>query len=478
MAISRISYHVMAVGQGNGTLAVYYDQNNKPIDVVIMDFGSDTTTQSSSGPIAVLYALSILRAMPKTKIGAIFFSHSDFDHISLMARLLAFFPPGTLPIGGVFFSGDISLYTKGKDPNKTNILQDLVRYLPARRTLTAFPANYSSFAGAAATPITSVQGFPYYILIANAASPRRAKQLDSGNPPKKLQRNAYAVNTESLVIVADSSGHQFVMAGDATAQTLAKINDRIRDHPAAAANLPDVFHATVPHHGSITTTATRRGLGRGGDWDATLQTYVDRLKARSVSVTAGIENEHSHPSAFILQYYWDHVWEQAPYWDNDVTPDGRHFTTQYFDPAKQVGVFDPDLWPPTDEPPGWRTVQTAQAVFTNNYWYAGGTFALPPMPVTPLPFNPARFSPARLPREVHWEISLDLGKSEVEILRHDAKPLLVDLGRALIAGRLEVLSEVPAWEDLRRQAAPHGPAVTHPLGDSSREPTRRRRQRR
>jgi len=476
MAIRWISYHVLAVGQGNGTLAVYYNEQKKPVDLVIMDFGSDLTTESTSGPVAIAYTDILLKAMRPAKISAVFFSHSDYDHISLMETLLQGYPKGRtqLPVKVVRYGGAFSMYEK----REKNVLLELGRYMPLGAEPRRLEPNFSSFSGTSATPITSVQGFPYYVLIANTASPSRAEAILADEPPPKRQRNSYATNTESLVVIADALGHQFVMAGDATAQTLAKINETVRDSTAAREKLADVIHATVPHHGSLTTTRTRRGLRDNDDWEQTLTSYVDYLKAKSISVTAGIKNKHKHPSAFILQYYWDHVWESAPYSDDEVTPDGRHFTTQFFDPARQVGITDAQAWPPETAGAGWRTVQTDRAVFTNNYWYDGGDNIVPPLPVTPVAFNPATFEPSKLPPEVHWEVEYSVTANEVSVYRHDPTKTLIDVGRALIAGRPMPVDDIPDWDELRRRARANGPAATIPLGDSTPEPRRRPRPRR
>ena len=471
MAVTRVSYHVLAVGQGNGTLVVYYD-GAKIVDLAIMDFGSDITTISQSGVAALGYAVSAVQQMQRdqqsaARISAVFFSHSDFDHISLMAKLFEFFPEGRsqLQIEGAFYSGVWDNYEK----RSGNVLELLECYMTIDTEPQGFPANCTSFpAAGAAEPVTTVQGFRYFVLVGNTASPTRARSIAN----KKKAASSYAINTESLVIVSGVGDLAFVMAGDATAQTLKKAADVMRTSASAATLLNQTFHATIPHHGSETTTATTRGLGRGGNWKTTLNDYTRRLQARSVSVTAGVENEHKHPSAAIVSHYWDYVLETG-YVDPALDPTGLHLTTQYYDPDFPIRIGG-QVWPPKTRGPFWETVQTKAAIFTNHYWEQGGSKVLPPLPATDATVNPAAAATTTRPREVHWEFRLDLQAGTVTVHRHDSTAAAA-VGRSLLLGQPGALAAVPAWGDMERQAGATTPVMSFSIRDLAARPRRRPR---
>lgn len=390
----RVDCVVLDVGQGSGNFYEVYDAGDQLIHTALVDLGSEQESTTAGGP-SVQYIVDQLNTMASAKLDVVMLSHSDSDHINLIADVLENFSPDgvgkpKLEITWVVYAGQRSKYRK-KQSKAPNVITQLTTFVPAgvgnvislSSNETQFDPDRTKWKDYPAGPLK------LRVLIANAAQ-ATVKLTSTSSAPKRKAPESYTLNTNSIITVANYTTPT-VATGDATGITMAAANEVITTSDLTKDIFADTFMVTAPHHGAKATTFNIRGItDTGVDSDAlakqNLTTFVANLKAKTLSVSAERVKSYKHPSMEILEFFWPQV-GRSIYSDPLLTTSQGHWTTAYFTRKQYPLAGSTEQWPKSE---GWRTVQTTYDVFTNLYFVADrvGTIpgtgpALPP-PAPPL----------------------------------------------------------------------------------------------
>ncbi|HST63454.1 MAG TPA: hypothetical protein VLK84_32380 [Longimicrobium sp.] len=503
----RMDFYVLDVLQGLGCFAAFYDKDDNLVASMVSDLGTEGRVSRRKIYPAVDQVAALLRTMkPQPTINYVFLSHSDLDHINLLALLLTRFvpvgtpdapPEDTLLVLGCKYAGERTNYRKWG----VNVLDRLGWYVPqdGEEYIFGSAAPETAFRGVESVtnpwlPVATVQGARVYMLIANAA-PSGASIVTSSLKPNPSVPDGYGKNTVSIVSIVDYGASQLVVTGDATGITLGACNTIIAAADVTVDMLIDNFMVTAPHHGSATTTYDMLGIRTGTRTEAelaeeNLAQFVRHMGARTLSVSAGLDEGYRHPSARVIQAFWPQL--GAFLYQDPVLPEGLHFYTAYFT-AGQYRVNVPTLppgtgttqaaWPGADN---WWSVQTHKNVFSNMYFMAlnQGQVNLPPAPGSPA--AAVALPTALPPLGAHWIFRVPRGLGQKRsVLRSDNR-LTTLAERAEALGVTEAflsrgaapLADVPrAVPPGHPAAAPSGPGAVpapRPAGPSaSRPPTSR-----
>lgn len=287
MAASRIEVVILHCDQGMGTLIEIYDKNNKLSNIALFDLGSESGTRKYSTD-ALNEVTEALKKMDsagfKPTIDLLVISHQDYDHWSLLPDLLARMQAAGFPkcaIGDIFYGG----MGWKKKANAT-----IATYENAFR-ITAEPfgkaeSDYTAKLGTAQN-FYYIDDVKFHLLCANVPT---AKAQD-------LFRNG-----TSAVIAVQFAGLYVIIPGDATADTIGWINQKIFD-PWTKKGYTPVQPCRVlgaPHHGALRTIAdnfvstTRAQL--------TIATaFSNYVKAQNVVASAGYESKFKHPYKSVME---------------------------------------------------------------------------------------------------------------------------------------------------------------------------------
>lgn len=386
-----IKFQVLDVGQGSGNFIEIYGAKTAPDTTILIDLGSELESTAAGVP-AAKYIVDKLKEMDEPTIDTMILSHSDSDHINLLDLVLdEFYPPNTpgknpdeiLRINRAFYGGVYAKYKK----RKYNVLNTVKDYLTDPTIgLESFSADDSSFyASQPWMPFRTVNDLHLFLLAGNAA-PAQTDIFVSSTSRKRKAPDAYAINTKSLVILVVYQGIQFLVTGDATGITLAKCNE-VMSKPGVSAYLNNVFMLTVPHHGSERTIfdlcgSTTATLGTTALAQQNLTTFVNHVKAQTISASAERDKGFKHPSARVIGFFWPKLDNTKIYYKEPaLAPSDRHFYTAYFlrnSYTVRVGGSDQN-WPSSAH---WFTIQTTANIFTNLYFVAArqAGVILPPNP--------------------------------------------------------------------------------------------------
>jgi hypothetical protein len=372
---AKVQCQVLDVGQGSGNFIEIYDSGAKLTSTILIDLGSELERETA-GAAAAKYIVDTLNSMATPMIDAVILTHSDSDHINLLQVLLDNFdPPGgsggkpVLKINRIFYGGDRKKYKK----RSKNYLTTAAKYLTVDQItgLLNFPTNYTSYKEDTKQwdPFWTTEDVNFYLVAGNTTKDGVDLVEESETYVRKLP-DGYAINTKSLVITILYKGVQMIVTGDATGLTLALCNQII----AKSGKLTNVFMATLPHHGSETTTFDLCGISTGTldreeMAEQNLRDFVANIGAATVSGSAERVRTFKHPSARVIQFFWPSLSTSVYYSDPALTPAARHFYTAYF----LKGFYNLDTggmtedWPPRAY---WYTIQTAANIFTTLYFIA------------------------------------------------------------------------------------------------------------
>ena len=435
MAADSIRFQVLDVGQGTGNFIEIYD-GTKIVNTILIDLGSEGKKRTA-GFASAAYIVSVLKKMASPTIDTVILSHSDSDHINLIERILDAFNPPTkgapeLTINFVRYGCDFGLYKKGR---AANVISRLEKYADDEDEVLPIGDDYTDFdSGAKSTPLRTVDGVKLYVVAGNtpvttASGTVKRRKVD--------ETDGYAINTKSMVVVASFGGGQFVATGDATGQTLATCNENLTD-TVRKTFLPKVLMVTMPHHGSATTTFDLKGLGDEEAARKSLETFVSRVKALTITASAERRRTFKHPSANVMSYFWDTL--DPNRWWGSKTLNGYHFYTAYFT-ANEYSYLDgkdEEPWPLWD---WWYCVETKANVYTNLYFdyslqgwttkSAKHTVALPPYGGPPVPA--VAKATAATPLGVAWTYTVT-SAGDISLDWIINRPDLVALQAAIDAG--------------------------------------------
>lgn len=384
----RVDCVVLDVGQGSGNFYEVYDASDALVHTALVDLGSEHARTDAGLPSAA-YIVKKLKTMPGiATLDVVLLSHSDSDHINLIAAVLDEFSPDgvgkpQLIVLYVAYGGQRSKYRKS---TAGNVITELQKYVPVDGVdrINKFSANETQYDTSPAKWKSYDAGpLKMRVLIANA-SKTTVQLTATATGTKRKAPESYTLNTNSIIVVGEY-GTPTVTTGDATGITLAMANQTIKALGLTANAFLDTFMVTAPHHGARATTfdilgITDTGLGTDALARQNLTTFVDNLKAKTLSVSAERVKTFRHPSMEVLEFFWPHL-QRSSYVDPELTTSRGHWTTAYVIKKLYALASSAERWPKSA---GWYTVQTTYDVFTNLYFVADRVGTAPtPGPTAP-----------------------------------------------------------------------------------------------
>ncbi|HEY1618109.1 MAG TPA: MBL fold metallo-hydrolase [Streptosporangiaceae bacterium] len=379
MSVAEVRMHVLDVGQGSCNYVEIVDDNEVVIHNMLIDLGTNSAQKIAADNLQWL--IERIEDRDDPRIDVVILTHGDTDHYNMMLKLLpALNPADTERIGMVRYGGSSSRYNIGKTP----LITALWNYCDDVSTFTPSQSSYDQ-ATQTWTPV-----WP--------ASPQTGDvklQLIAANTPHPCdaqKKNGEAINTKSVVTAIHWHNYWMIASGDATATTLAEVNDILTG--VTHDDLPTAFLLTMPHHGSRKTTYDLR---KAGDWpgDAAREVvdgFLETFRPMTMSVSAG-EKHHHHPSMLMVEQFALYAYPHYTFWSDPALTQDRHFLTCWVDlPITGQGVTP--AWPS-----GWlyNTTQTSLNVYSTLYFKSdpynrklakkgGGSYYLrfqcPPLPAT------------------------------------------------------------------------------------------------
>lgn len=385
MTVAKIHFTCLDVGQGLSTFVELFDQDRDdadPTHTILLDLGSRGDREA--GKSSADWISERLKRMAQPTIDAMFLSHEDEDHHNLIGRVLddytPFIPgeqegPDTLLIRYVLYGGVYKKYRR-KKVSKTNILSRLDRFMRKNDDddpvetydeTTAAPSAMCSFEGddteACYTIADTVKA---YVLTGNLATGSR--RVVGG----KSSRDAYEINSDSLVVVLGAMGTQFLSTGDATGVSMYVSSRNLREQ--APEHLVDnIFGTTAPHHGSAGTAFEVKMLKPPNQTAReVVEEFVKLVNTKSLVASASFSNNFKHPSADLLSYFWVKLpHNEEPTWNDDELNE-HHYYTAFFgkrlyeredenEKTKQTIVSS---WPKRSN---MFSIQTQDPLFTTAY---------------------------------------------------------------------------------------------------------------
>lgn len=357
------------VGQGMSTLFAVYDKDGKVTCLALFDLGSSHNSKTAGHPtLEFLKNMALQRESPKGRIDAVFISHKDKDHVSLLygsetagdplLGLLQLLPE--MSIGRVRYGGRYSWYDGIATVKKKSV--NILTLLKARTFLPdfdvrGFPVGASSFRDDFNEGrLWGGEDFGVFLLAAN--TPYKTEAIGTAEDDISKKPDGDQANSKSLVLVlAVNVGKIYycsVIGGDATFPTFQYINSYLDG------TIPNCYMVLLPHHGSRRTTF---GLGTK---DAVIsdinrdvvKTYAQRMAGKTVIASADIVQRYGHPSLETSQLFLDYA-EPTAWWSDPLVGNGRHFTTTNIDYALEPGLYDQR---------GFKTILTTQNLYSTLYY--------------------------------------------------------------------------------------------------------------
>lgn len=322
MATGKIVVNVVDVGQGQCTFVEMWD-NGTPAQItgtLLFDCGSGPKGKSPFVQTNLDYIVASVKSMATPKFNAVFFSHSDSDHVNLMEELLDKFLPAKPPIDEVWFGGSRVKYKK----NKVNILNYIIKQ------------GYCTFANVKATPVNDSQidvstglykapplwksgddTVEVWLLVGNVLA---SDPANMGETPAKKRRleNPEFLNRVSLVCDLRFAGKDYVICGDATNRTMA-----IANYYAQNSAFKQTVMLTLPHHGSRAT-----GLSVSKKQKATPNNILTVEKFSKLvsgkTLTASAYKQHNHPSLELIEFFTPNALQKPVVKDTRLVDDSHY----------------------------------------------------------------------------------------------------------------------------------------------------------
>jgi hypothetical protein len=378
--MNKMRLTVLPVGQGTGTLIQVLDDNGVPVETMLCDLGTGKWKTTATGFHSGDFVVEELEKMAAPTLSAVFLSHGDEDHITLIPRVLKkFHPPSdeepaneTLVVERVWFGGAYKKYRI----LQRNVLLELKKYRPVSGQSNLFDFGRDATGGH--EPLyTSPHGVEVYLLFGNglAATAKPVREGTAKNTDNSI------VNTESLVLLVcyGEPSQWIVLTADATALTLAHCNEEIENLEIGIA---PVFSLTLPHHGSTTTTYALINAADKSDTtlaQTNVDAFVDAFKPRTASVSSGEVAVFRLPRARVIEDFGKTL-DQTGWWSDPALKVGTKASTQHFYTAvfdrHQCSVADSGESKMNDEDNnkagwpnrrGWHSARTTKAFYSTDY---------------------------------------------------------------------------------------------------------------
>jgi hypothetical protein len=341
--------HVLDVGQGSCNYVEIVDGTGAVIHNMLIDLGTNSAQKIATDNLNWLTKRIENRADPR--IDVVILTHGDTDHYNMMLKLLpALNPAATSRIGMVRYGGTLLRYKIGN----TYLINALKKYCADIATFTPVQTSYDKIKKTW-KPIWSAGPNPddpkLRLIVANTPHPRDYKPTGE------------SINTKSVVTALKWEGYWMIASGDATATTIAAVNDILTG--VTNADLPDAFLLTMPHHGSRKTTydLVKANDLPGDDARKVIDDFLGTFKPMTMAVSAG-EKHHHHPSMLMVEQFARYAETGVTFWKDPALAHDRHFLTCWVDlPITAKGVTP--AWPT-----GWiyGTTQTSLNVYSTLYF--------------------------------------------------------------------------------------------------------------
>lgn len=284
MTASKVEVVVLHCDQGMGTMVKVFEEvmgSEELTYLALIDLGSETSTKRYATD-AVDEVMNTLQAMTPPRIDLLVLSHQDNDHWSLMPELKDRIVKAGLNVElGAFFRGGARWKKRALDNVRSYEQHFGVDSEP-------LPRSHSDYENPAKLgKLDEHAGAVFRVLAVNTPVARSADDLIR--------------NGTSAVIVVEFAGNHAVLPGDATADTIAFVNEIFREWKRVLRRNPvtPCFLVGAPHHGALRTLASNFTT-KAPKLDVAKE-FADALKARWVAASAGYESDFYHPFLGVMR---------------------------------------------------------------------------------------------------------------------------------------------------------------------------------
>ncbi|MFF4422406.1 MBL fold metallo-hydrolase [Streptomyces sp. NPDC001549] len=276
-------------GQGMTKLVEIYDEGKeKPAAdyLALIDCGG-RLEQSADAINAIVEKVAARDGTPK-RIDLVVLSHQDGDHVSLLPHLGEALKKR---LGSKVEVGDVYCGGNGWIPSNTKAVNDFLRCvnypdMKARH----FEPERSDYENATKRSdlgcIKQHKDVYFRILISNLAV---------------AGATGTTRNASSSVVVVENGHEAVLLPGDATYQTM----DRINGTPNLSSLLPSVLCLEIPHHGALASAVEDYDSSEDPskyDW-AVIDDFAKKMHAKYIGVSAGPWNSHCHPVDLVVDTF-------------------------------------------------------------------------------------------------------------------------------------------------------------------------------
>jgi hypothetical protein len=386
MATQKVLVYSLDVGQGMSTFVEIYDDNSDLIRTLLFDLGSSKNSDIAGTATVTFLAAQINKRKPKPYIDAVFISHKDSDHVSLISKLLEKLP-SDVGVGKVWYGGRYSWYTN----TKGNVLTELgKRTGKAGTDVQGFPVGVSDF-----DPdlgffdfLWDMDDVTVHLLVAN--TPHKDEKL--GTPEDNISKkpDGDQANSKSLVCYIRYGNNAFAISGDATYPSMVYMNQIL-----GTSKLIFTKMLLLPHHGSRKTTFGLPSTSAPISDEARASVRTFARKMGSKTLIASADTKHSHPSLETTALFEQFADQGTIWWSDPDLPANRHFLTAYQDISLGLGG------PATGK---YRSFQTTWNVYSTLYEDGNlvGDFSYPPYAPNPPPDPNSMAIDVEFPWGMNW----------------------------------------------------------------------------
>jgi beta-lactamase superfamily II metal-dependent hydrolase len=373
------TYRVVSldVGQGMSTIVEGYSATGALEALALIDLGS-TKSSTTAGRDAIAYVSgkaiersNVIKAGDTNGyIDAVFVSHKDADHVNLLRKLLVALPSMCVGIG--YYGGRYRWYGTQNLKNVIWMLRERAGSVDKIRGFVVGATSWNAKAKPNPTfenPLWNQSGIEAYALSVN--TPHRDEKMGLAEDDMTNRPTEDQANSKSLVVALFISGHQFVIAGDATFETFAFQNQFFTAKFLANAM------TLLPHHGSRKTTfgLTKTNSAISDENKKVVDTFAARMAGRTIVASA--DTQHGHPSMETI-YTFARYTDSGPSWytDTRLTTPG-HLVTAFMDydlTTNQTKYGGKDVPGKKD----YFTFETIQNIYSTLYAFTIPTFSYAP----------------------------------------------------------------------------------------------------
>jgi hypothetical protein len=305
--VGEIKVNVIDVGQGQCTFVEIYDDDGMAPELMhtlMFDCGSDKRSDETYTNLDYIVNTCLKKNPPG--LDALFFSHSDSDHISLawdvLSEIIDKCPSGETPeIGRVWYGGNFFLYKKSNFNILNYIINTNLCTVDKIRGFNADSTDYGKI----------TKRFDYNLWHSSDADGREvsvsalAANVISDDPDWAEEeadfttKTAEEKNRVSLIACLRFKNTIYVICGDATNKTMDKVNGLL---VGGTTVFDSNSMTTLPHHGSRATGfAVKSSEIASTTAVNVVKTFAANMKSKTITVSAF--QKHSHPSLQLMNEF-------------------------------------------------------------------------------------------------------------------------------------------------------------------------------